>query len=100
MSCCNPIIRASEITAADGAVTITVPSTVEFVDGRFYRIGLFTSAIPEGTDNATISITNGTDTAFVMNNLGSYFRRPPLRGHSVLSLRYFGDPVHFLIWGC
>ena len=102
MGCCckTPVIRATNVTAADGAVTITVPSTTEFVAGNLYKIGLFTTAIPEGTNNATIAITNGTTTAYVMNDLGNYFRRPPLRGRTILTLRYFGDPSHFLAWGC
>ena len=102
MSCCckTRIIPATSVTASNGAVTITVPATTEFLDGNLYKIGLFTSAIPDGTDNATISITNGTTTAFVMNDLANYFRRPPLRGRTVLTLRYFGDPSHFLAWGC
>lgn len=98
---CNPVlypplVRASSVTAADGAVTVTVPSTVDFTRGGVYDIGLFTS-IPSGTDGATVSVTNGTLTGYVMAPNGDYFRSYPLSSRTILRVQWFDDPAHFQI---
>lgn len=99
MACgCVQRIKATSVAITGGAVTITVPSTVTFTRGQIYEIGLFTN-IPTGTDGATIQITNGTDTEYVMNNAGNYFRPLPLRSRTILRVMYLADPAHFLLWG-
>ena len=98
MKCCNCIqeVRATAVAITGGAVTITVPSTVTFVDGQRYNVILATN-IPAGTNGDTIQITNGTDTYFVMNNAANYFRpRGALRSRTVLPVMYLADPAHFL----
>jgi hypothetical protein len=88
-------VRATTVTVASGAVTITVPATTEFVAGQVYDIGLFTN-IPDGTDGATIQVTNGTVTAYVLNGVGDYLRPRPLASRQILRAAYFDDPSHFL----
>ena len=95
--CCNyPVrLRATDVALATGNVTITVPATTEFVAGQVYEIGLFTN-IPDGTDGATLQVTNGTVTAYVLNGLGDYLRPRPLTSRQILKVAYFDDPSHFL----
>lgn len=91
-----PLVRATTVTATAGAVTITVPATVVMTSGDVFDIGLYTS-IPEGTDGATVSITNGTQTGFVMAPNGDYFRPRPLTSRSIIRVQWFSDPAHFQI---
>lgn len=100
MACCNniPLIRATTITNAAGATTVTIPATPELVPGQVYDIGLFT-AIPALTDGSTVTITNGTDTGFVMNAIGNYFRPLPLRSRTILRVLWLDDPDHFQLIG-
>ena len=97
---CNfiPRIRASAIATAAGATTITVPATPEIIPGQIYDIGLFT-AIPDGTDGSTLTITNGTQTGFVLNAMGNYFRPLPLRSRTILRVMYLDDPAHWQLIG-
>ncbi len=96
MSYCKCItrVRATSVTATDGAITINIPATTEVVAGQVYEICLFTS-IPTGTDGGTITITNGTVSAFVMNSCGNYYRPLPLRSRTILKVLYLDDPSHF-----
>jgi len=95
---CIPRIRATSVATTAGATTITIPATPELIPGQMYDIGLFT-AIPDGTDGSTISITNTTDTGFVMNAIGNYFRPLPLRSRTILRVIYLDDPEHFQLVG-
>jgi hypothetical protein len=90
------LVRASEVTTADGATTITLPSTVEPSPGEVMDIGLFT-AIPVGTDGTTVTVTNGTLTGFVMAPNGNYFRPLPLTSRTILRVQWFDDPSHFQV---
>ena len=97
--CCDPNIaqfRATSVAVAGGIVTITIPSTAEINAGDIVDIQLFTS-IPDGTDGAQLSITNGTLTASVMNGNGNYLRFYPLTSRTVLRVQYLQDPSHFQI---
>lgn len=98
--CCNfpTLYRATSIAVADGATTITIPASPELNVGDVIDIGLFT-AIPDGTDGSTVSITNGTVTAYVMAPSGNYFRPLPLRSRMILRVQYLGDPAHFQFLG-
>lgn len=96
MNCCKCItkVRATSVTTTGGATTINIPTTVELVAGQIYEIGLFTS-IPTGTDGSTLTITNGTTSAFIMNSCGNYYRPLPLRSRTILKVVYLDDPSHF-----
>jgi len=98
--CCNfpRLFRATSIAVAAGATTITIPDTPELNPGDIIDIGLFT-AVPDGTDGTTLSVTNGTVTAFVMGPNGNYFRPLPLTSRTILRVQYLGDPAHFQILG-
>ena len=95
---CIPRIRATSVTTAAGATTITLPATPEILPGQIYDIALFT-AIPDETDGSTLSITNATVTGFVMNAMGNYFRPLPLRSRTILRVMYLDDPAHFQLIG-
>ena len=97
--CCDPNIaqfRAISVAVAAGVVTITIPATSEINSGDIVDIQLFTS-IPDGTDGAQLTITNGTLTADVMNGNGNYLRFYPLTSRTVLRVQYLDDPNHFQI---
>lgn len=97
MNCpCNfPVrFRATEVAVADGATTITIPAEPTFNAGEIIDIQLYT-AIPDGTDGTTLSITNGTVTAFIMGANGNYYRPLPLRSRTILRVQYLNDPSHF-----
>lgn len=96
MNCCKCItkVRATSVTTATGATTINIPTTVELVAGQIYEVCLYTS-IPTGTDGSTLTITNGTTSAFVMNSCGNYYRPLPLRSRTILKVVYLDDPSHF-----
>ena len=87
---------ASSVAIAEGVVTVTIPATPSITDGEVVDIVLSTS-IPDGTDGAEISITNGTITASVMNGNGNYLRFYPLTSRTVLRVQYLNDPSHFQI---
>lgn len=96
---CDPNIaqfRATSVAVSGGIATITIPSTAEINSGDIVDIQLFTS-IPDGTDGAQLSITNGTLTASVMNGNGNYLRFYPLTSRTVLRVQYLSDPNHFQI---
>ena len=95
---CIPRIRATAITSEAGATTITIPATPEIIPGQIYDIGLFT-AIPADTDGSTLTITNGTETGFVLNAIGNYFRPLPLRSRTILRVMYLDDPAHWQLIG-
>jgi hypothetical protein len=92
------LYRATSVAVATGATTITISATPELNAGDVIDIGLFT-AIPDGTDGTTLSVTNGTVTAFVMAPNGNYFRPLPLTSRTILRVQYLGDPSHFQILG-
>ena len=97
--CCDPNIaqfRATSVAVAGGIATVTIPSTAVINPGDIVDIQLFTS-IPEGTDGAELSVTNGTLTASVMNGNGNYLRFYPLTSRTVLRVQYLDDPLHFQI---
>ena len=99
MCCCEPNItkiRATSVAVSGGIATVTVPSTPEINAGDIVDIQLFTS-IPDGTDGAQLSITNGTLTASVMNGNGNYLRFYPLTSRTVLRVQFLNDPTHFQI---
>ena len=89
-------IRATSVTVTGGVATITIPATSEINNGDIVDIQLFTS-IPDGTDGAQLSITNGTLTANVMNGNGNYLRFYPLTSRTVLRVQYLSDPSHYQI---
>lgn len=95
---CIPRIRATSVASTAGATTITIPATPEIIPGQIYDIGLFT-AIPDGTDGSTLTITNGTQTGLVMNAMGNYFRPLPLRSRTILRVMYLDDPAHWPLIG-
>lgn len=95
----NPNIaqfRATSVTVTAGVVTITIPATSEINAGDIVDIQLFTS-IPDGTDGAQLSVTNGTLTANVMNGNGNYLRFYPLTSRTILRVQYLDDPLHYQI---
>ena len=97
--CCDPNIaqfRATSVAVSGGIATITIPSTAEINPGDIVDIQLFTS-IPDGTDGAQLTITNGTLSASVMNGNGNYLRFYPLTSRTVLRVQYLADPNHFQI---
>lgn len=98
--CCNPNIariRATSVAVADGVATVTIPATAVINSGDIVDIQLFTS-IPDGTDGAELTITNGgTITASVMNGNGNYLRFYPLTSRTVLRVQFLNDPIHFQI---
>ena len=87
-------IRATTVTTAAGATTITLPATPEINAGDVIDVLLHT-AIPAGTDGTTLSITNATVTGFVMAVNGNYYRPLPLRSRTILRVQYLADPAHF-----
>lgn len=98
--CCNfPVrIRATSVTTTGGATTITIPASPVINAGDVLDIQLYT-AIPDGTDGTTLSITNGTVTGFVMACNGNYYRPLPLRSRTILRVQYLDDPAHFQLIG-
>ena len=97
MNCpCNfPMrFRATSVTTTGGATTITIPAEPTFSPGEIIDIQLYT-AIPDGTDGTTLSVTNGTINAFVMAANGNYYRPLPLRSRTILRVQYLDDPAHF-----
>lgn len=95
--CCERFIKATTIAVANGITTITIPETVFSVCG-YWCIGL-TVAIPAGTDCTRVQITDGTNTYNVETMDGNYFRPCELKCRTVLKLRYYDDPAHFVICG-
>ena len=100
MSCncgaCPNLISATSVTAANGVTVITVPAGTSFVSGQCYCIGLFLT-VPAGTNGNQVNVTNGTDTYTVFNRVANLWRpRCALRSRSLLKLRFFDDPAHFL----
>lgn len=96
---CDPNIaqfRATSVTVAGGVATINIPTTAVINPGDIVDIQLFTS-IPDGTDGAQLSVTNGTLTASIMNGNGNYLRFYPLTSRTVLRVQYLSDPSHFQI---
>lgn len=91
-----PKIVASSVAVTAGVATVTIPATPAINDGDVVDIILAT-LVPEGTDGAQISITNGTITASVMNGNGNYLRFFPLTSRTVLRVQYLDDPAHFQI---
>ena len=98
--CCNfpKRIRAASVAATGGATTITLPATPTINPGDVIDVQLYT-AIPDGTDGTTLSITNGTVTGFVMAGNGNYYRPLPLRSRTILRVQFLDDPAHFQLIG-
>ena len=97
--CCDPNIaqfRATSVAVAGGIATVTIPSTAVINPGDIVDIQLFTS-IPDGTDGAHLTITNGTLSASVMYGNGNYLRFYPLTSRTVLRVQYLSDPSHYQI---
>jgi hypothetical protein len=93
---CPNIVPASSIAVADGVTTITVPTGTTFQNGSCYCIGLFTT-IPAGTNGTQVNITDGTNTYTIDNRLANYWRPCcGLRSRSLLKVKFFNDPNHFL----
>ena len=88
--------RASSIEVADGVATVTIPATPEINAGDVFEV-LLASPIPDGTDGAEVSITNGTVTGNLMNGNGNYFRPMPLTSRTVFLVQFLDDPAHFQI---
>ena len=96
---CEPNItrfRATSVAVADGIATITIPSAPDINDGDVIEV-LLATTIPDRTDGAQLSITNGTITASVMNGNGNYLRFYPLTSRTVLQVQMLDDPLHFQI---
>lgn len=91
--CVQQVIPTS-VTAAAGVVTITLPATFVPVSGCVYDISL-EAAIPEGTNGAVITITNGTITGNLLNRLGSNVRMGPLNAQWILRTMFLADPNHY-----
>lgn len=95
-SICPNVIPVSSVTSSGGITTITVPDGTVFQNGNCYCLGLFTT-IPSGTNGTQINITDGTNTYTVFNRLANYWRPCcGLRSRTMLKLRFFNDPNHFL----
>jgi hypothetical protein len=95
-NCCN-IITVSSITTSGGVTTITVPAGTTFENSNSYCFGLFLT-IPAGTNGTQINITDGTTTYTIFNRLANYWRpKCGLRSRTILKLKFFNDPNHFLI---
>lgn len=90
--------RATTVAVAAGATTITIPATPEINPGDIVEVLLYT-AIPAGTDGTTLTVTNGTQTGFVMGCNGNYFRPLPLRSRTILRLQWLNDPAHWQLVG-
>lgn len=96
---CEPNItrfRATSVAVAGGIATITIPSAPDINEGDVIEV-LLATPIPDGTDGAQLSITNGTITASVMNGNGNYLRFYPLTSRTVLQVQMLNDPLHFQI---
>lgn len=93
---CPRIIPASNVDVTDGVTTITIPSGTVFQNGSCYCIGLFTT-IPSATNGTQVNITDGTNTYTVFNRLANHWRPCcGLRSRTMLKLKFFNDPNHFL----
>lgn len=94
--CCN-IISVTSVTSSGGITTINVPTDTTFDDGKSYCLGLFIT-IPTGTIGSAVNVTNGTNTYTIYNKLANYWRPcNGLKSRTVLKLRFFNDPSHFVI---
>lgn len=100
MTCCKfpKRLRASSVTTTGGATTITVPGSPAINAGDLVDVQLYT-AIPDGTDGTTLTITNGTQTGFVMACDGNYYRPLPLRSRTILKVQWLDDPAHWQLVG-
>lgn len=98
MACnCNCRVQTivpDTITVAAGVVTITLPAAFEPVNGGIYDIPL-SAAIPDGTNGAEVTITNGTATGPLLNRLGSNVRMGPLNAQWTLRVMFLDDPEHW-----
>lgn len=95
-SICQNIIPASSVAVADGITTITVPAGTTLENGNRYCIGLFTT-VPAGTNGTQVNVTDGTNTYTLYNRVANYWRPCcALRSRSLLKVRFFNDPNHFL----
>lgn len=95
-SICANIIPASNVDITDGVTTITIPSGTTFQNGNYYGIGIF-STVPAGTNGSQINVTDGTNTYTIFNRNANYWRPCcGLRSRTVLKVRFFNDPAHFL----
>ena len=93
---CPNLIAATGITASTGVTVITLPEGTTFSNGQCYCIGLFLD-VPAGTNGNQINISVGGTTYTVFNKVANLWRpKCALRGRSVLRLRFFNDPNHFL----
>ena len=82
-------------TGNTAQTTITVPSTVTFAAGATYDI-LLSAQVPAGTDRTIVAISNGTDTAEVMQfGFGNYARARYLGSRKIIRVQFFDDPAHF-----
>lgn len=93
---CPNIIPASNVDVTDGITTITIPSSTTLQNGSCYGIGLFTT-IPAGTNGSQVNVTDGTNTYTIFNKNANYWRPCcGLRSRTMLKVRFFNDPSHFL----
>jgi len=93
---CPNIIPVSSVTSSGGITTLTIPSGTTFQNGSCYCLGLFTT-IPSATNGTQVNITDGTNTYTIYNRLANYWRPCcGLRSRSLLKVRFFNDPNHFL----
>lgn len=92
---CRCLIKATSITTTGGVTTITIPDT-DFSTCGFYCIGLFT-AIPVGTDCTRVVITSGEATYPIECCDGNYWRPCEIKCRSILKLKFFDDPNHFIL---
>ena len=94
--CCEHLFVATSVDWANGIYTINVPKTLEPKEFCNYCI-LLRTPIPVTTTCNRVLINNGTTTWDVMTCNGNYWRPCTLKCRSILKLRYFADPEHFVI---
>lgn len=93
---CPNFLTATAVATAAGVTTITVPATFQPSARNDYCI-LLRVSIPKDSSCNSVSITNGTATWSVLECDGDNWRPCSLKCRSVLKLRFFDDPAHFLI---
>lgn len=82
------------LTMAGTTLTVTLPATFVPMNGGIYDIPL-SVAIPDGTNGAVITITNGTVSGDLLNRLGSNVRMGTLSAGITLRVMYLEDPSHW-----
>ena len=98
MGCKCNFIKAEEIIVDEGVISIKVPDDTKFTDCCLYNICLFRN-IPIADQCSQIVIMTDNDKYLVFNCKANYWRPCHVKCRSILQLRFFDDPGHFLIEG-